>query len=147
MSRELALEIDERQLNLTAAHELGSAYNHLLDNQKFNSRAEVMANLKPEERRVRHPVVMAHPTTGRPLIYVNIAYTACILDVTEQENRFILDTLYAAASSPRFQFRLRWRPNTVVVWDNYSTQHFAVGDHYPQRRVMERVTIVGDTPM
>jgi len=129
---------------MMSAHELASAYSHLLGNHKLDSRAQVMHELKPEERRVLHPVVKAHPTTGRPLIYVNIAYTARIMDVSEQENRFILDTLYAATSSPRFQFRLRWTPNTVVVWDNYATQHFAVGDHFPQRRVMERVTILKD---
>jgi taurine dioxygenase len=39
--------------------------------------------------------------------------------------------------------RLKWEKDTVVVWDNYSTQHYAVLDYFPQRREMVRATIRG----
>jgi alpha-ketoglutarate-dependent taurine dioxygenase len=42
---------------------------------------------------------------------------------------------------PRYQMRLRWSPGTVVMWDNWATQHFASADHYPARREVQRVTI------
>ncbi len=30
------------------------------------------------------------------------------------------------------------------MWDNWATQHYAIGDHYPARRVMHRVTVADD---
>jgi taurine dioxygenase len=47
---------------------------------------------------------------------------------------------------PEWQVRLHWEPGTVAMWDNRATQHYASSDYYPQRRVMERVSIKGDRP-
>ncbi len=47
------------------------------------------------------------------------------------------------ATIPEYQFRHHWEPHTIAMWDNRSTQHYAVHDYYPQRRYMERVTIRG----
>ena len=44
---------------------------------------------------------------------------------------------------PEYQFRHHWQPHTIAMWDNRSTQHYAIHDYYPQRRYMERVTIKG----
>ena len=43
--------------------------------------------------------------------------------------------------------RFHWSPNAIVFWDNRSTQHYAVLDYWPEHRVVERVTIVGDRPV
>jgi taurine dioxygenase len=40
--------------------------------------------------------------------------------------------------------RHRWQPDTIAIWDNRSTQHFAVGDYYPQHRLMHRITVTHD---
>jgi taurine dioxygenase len=129
---------------LEASHELMVSYGHTLDWNKAPNRAETLRNATPEELAVPHPVVMPHPSTGRPLIYVNGAYTARIIGLPEVESRRVLENLYAISSNPHYSFRLHWEPDTVVVWDNYATQHLAVGDHYPQYRVVERVTIADD---
>jgi len=54
-----------------------------------------------------------------------------------------MDLLLHQASIPEYQMRLRLAADTVVFWDNRSTQHYAVQDYFPQRRVMHRATIVG----
>ena len=54
--------------------------------------------------------------------------------------------LQSQASVPEFQVRFRWRPNSVALWDNRRTQHYAVMDYWPAPRKMERAGIVGDRP-
>jgi taurine dioxygenase len=90
-----------------------------------------------------HPVVRVHPVSGRKVLFVNPQFTVAIKDMDEREGRALLDTLFHQALIPENQFRLRWAPHTLAMWDNRSTQHYAVHDYYPQRRFMERVTIRG----
>ena len=90
-----------------------------------------------------HPVVRVHPVSGRKVLFVNPQFTIAIKDMDERESRVLLDTLFQQALIPEFQFRHRWAPHTIAMWDNRSTQHYAIHDYYPQRRFMERVTIRG----
>jgi taurine dioxygenase len=90
-----------------------------------------------------HPVVRVHPVSGRKVLFVNPQFTIAIKGMDERESRSLLDTLFQQALIPEVQFRHRWAPRTVAMWDNRSTQHYAVHDYYPQRRYMERVTIKG----
>lgn len=90
-----------------------------------------------------HPVVRIHPVSGRKVLFVNPQFTIAIKGMEERESRTLLDTLFHQALIPEVQFRHHWAPHTIAMWDNRSTQHYAVHDYYPQRRYMERVTIKG----
>jgi taurine dioxygenase len=92
-------------------------------------------------------VVRTHPVSGRKGIYVNPQFTMRIEGLQGDESRALLDVLFEQAHVPEYQFRLRWEPNTIVFWDNISTQHYAANDYYPQRRRMERTAVVGDVPV
>ena len=92
---------------------------------------------------VVHPVVRVHPVTGRKVLYVNPQFTVAIKNMDERESKSLLDILFQQAQIPEYQFRHHWAPHTLVMWDNRSTQHYAVNDYFPQRRYMERVTIKG----
>lgn len=98
-----------------------------------------------------HPVVRVHPVSGRRALYVNPQFSVRIRDpqstMREDESQALLNFLYAQAGVPEYQLRVKWQPDTVVMWDNRSVQHYAPHDYYPQRRTMERVTITGDKPV
>jgi taurine dioxygenase len=90
-----------------------------------------------------HPVVRVHPVSGRKVLFVNPQFTVAIKNMDERESRSLLDTLFQQAQIPEYQFRHHWAPHTLAMWDNRSTQHYAVNDYFPQRRYMERVTVRG----
>lgn len=93
-----------------------------------------------------HPVVSVHPESGRRAIYVNPQFTTRIRDMKDDESQALLQFLFAQASVPEYQLRVKWQVDTVVIWDNRSVQHYAPHDYYPHRRMMERVTITGEVP-
>ena len=93
-----------------------------------------------------HPVVRTHPVSGKKSLYVNRVFTRRIVDMDPVESEALLDKLYLQAWIPDFQCRFRWQPDSFAFWDNRAAQHYAAADYWPQRREMERVTIVGDRP-
>jgi taurine dioxygenase len=99
-------------------------------------------------------VVRTHPETGEEILFVN-AFTTHFVNYHTPENvRFgqdyapgaglLLNHLISQAAIPEYQVRWRWTPNSVAIWDNRSTQHYAVQDYWPAVRRMERAGIVGD---
>ena len=94
-----------------------------------------------------HPVVRTHPQTGRRSLFVNTAFTRQIVGMEKAESDALLAFLYSQARVPEYQCRFRWRKNSVAFWDNRCTQHYAIADFYPQKRVVERITIGGDKPV
>jgi taurine dioxygenase len=95
---------------------------------------------------VTHPVIRTHPETGRRGLFVNDGFTTHIKGLKPGESRAILDMLNVHIQKPEFQVRWRWKPGSIAFWDNRSTQHYAVNDYLPHRRVMHRATVLGDRP-
>jgi len=93
---------------------------------------------------VRQPVVLEHPLTGAPCLYVNKGFTHRILDLPEEEGAALIEKLFEHARRPEFIYRHQWKVGDLLLWDNYSTQHRATGGYkLPQRRHMWRTTIQG----
>ena len=84
--------------------------------------------------------------TRKKALFVNPHFTLRINELTDQESDALLKLLFEQTHVPEYQFRLRWKHYTIVLWDNASTQHCAANDYYPNRRRMERVAVIGDKP-
>lgn len=93
-----------------------------------------------------HPVVRVHPVSGKKAIYVSPQTTTKIVGLRDFESEKILDMLYRLPEIPEYQFRVKWEPHMIVIWDNRSVQHYAPRDYLPAARRMERLTIKGDRP-
>jgi taurine dioxygenase len=103
-----------------------------------------------------HPVVRTHPETGEKVLFVNGFTTHFVNYHTPERVRFgqdyapgagqLLHYLISQAAVPEYQVRWRWTPGSVAIWDNRSTQHYAVQDYWPAVRRMERAEILGDRP-
>jgi taurine dioxygenase len=96
---------------------------------------------------VEHPVVRVHPETGRRTLFVNPIFTQHVVDLDPAESEALLAVLFRQMTRPEYQCRFHWTPGSVAFWDNRSTQHYASSDYWPQRRVMDRISIAGDGPV
>ena len=101
---------------------------------------------EPEAISAVHPAVRTHPETGRKALYVNLAHTLRFTDMSEEESAPLLDYLFAHQIRPEFTCRFRWRPGSLAFWDNRASLHYPLNDYHGHRRVMHRVTLLGDRP-
>jgi taurine dioxygenase len=95
---------------------------------------------------VVHPVIRTHPVSGRSGVFVNESFTTCIPGLSPKESEAVLAFLFEHVAKPEFTVRWRWKSGDVAFWDNRLTQHYALADYLPQRRIMHRATILGDRP-
>ncbi len=91
-----------------------------------------------------HPLVKTHPETGRKLLYISELTTTYIEGLNEPESDAILDMLYRHLDWKELHCRFYWRKNSIAMWDNRCTAHYAVRD-YTEAREMHRVTVIGET--
>jgi taurine dioxygenase len=112
--------------------------------------------LKAQFPDAEHPVVRTHPETGEKTLFVN-GFTTHFTNFHTPANvrvgqdfspggADLLRYLVMQAYIPEYQVRWRWQANSVAIWDNRATQHYAVMDYPPCHRKMERAGIMGDTP-
>ncbi|KAG1649142.1 Alpha-ketoglutarate-dependent taurine dioxygenase [Nymphon striatum] len=85
-----------------------------------------------------------HPVSGRPYLNVSESFTRWIIGMSAPESARLLTMLFDTINRPEHHVRLRWQPNTIAIWDNRGTQHYAVVDYLPHRRVMHRVAVATD---
>ena len=88
-----------------------------------------------------HPLVRDHPVTGRTVLNLSGYFMESIVGMEPTESSWLLSWLTARVEDPNLQIRWRWREGDVAIWDEYSTNHRALSDHYPQHRRMRRCTV------
>ena len=91
-----------------------------------------------------HKVVERHPVSSLKYLNVNQSFTRNIINESQGQSDHILQFLFQHITKPEFQVRFRWRNNSIAIWDNRITQHYAVLDYLPNIRHMHRVTVLND---
>ena len=82
--------------------------------------------------------------TKKNFIYINPSFTHHIIGMNATDSSNLLNYLFSFMNKPEFQVRFKWTKNTIAMWDNRCTMHYAIGDYMPLHRKMHRVTVLND---
>lgn len=88
-----------------------------------------------------HPVIREHPETGEEGLFGCAGYIIGFDGMDEDESTALLTELYRWQTRPEFQYRHKWQPNMLVMWDNRSCLHMATGGYQGHDRLLHRTTI------
>jgi taurine dioxygenase len=94
-----------------------------------------------------HPVVRTHPATGRKALYVNRLMTVRIEGLPQEESDELLNFLFDHQEQRQFVYEHVWRPGDLLMWDNRCALHARTDFSAGERRLMRRVTILGEKPV
>jgi taurine dioxygenase len=142
-------DVKAKIADLRARHSIEASFGAAMPTEK---RLALAAQYPDAE----HPVVRTHPETNEKILFVNAFTTHFTNYHTPANVRFgqdanpgaslLLNYLVSQAYVPEYQCRFRFRRNSVAIWDNRCTQHYAVQDFWPAVRNLERAGIIGDRP-
>ncbi len=105
------------------------------------------ARRKIADTSVLHPLVRSHAASGRKAIYLNPIRVEAIVGMDDAEALPLLDALLAHATQDDFEYRHKWQPGDVVIWDNRRLLHKANGDYPPDAvRYLYRLMLKGEKP-
>jgi len=93
-----------------------------------------------------HPVVVIHPETHKPTLYINPGFTSHLEGFERSESDTLLGYLYKHCQRPEFVYRHRWQSHDLLIWDNRCTMHCAIAD-YTADRYLHRATVIADSPL
>ena len=125
---------------LEAIHDMGTFRNDFYKEGGIDS---VNSALKKVGSAV-HKIIETHPISGLKYLNVNQSFTRNIINESQGPSDNILQFLYQHISKPEFQVRFHWEDNSIAIWDNRISQHYAVCDYLPELRHMQRVTVIND---
>ena len=88
-----------------------------------------------------HPIIRAHPETGRLGLFSCLGYIIGIEGMDDQEALPLLVELYEWQGREEFHYRHQWVAGTLLMWDNRSLLHAATGGYNGHHRRLHRTTI------
>ena len=112
-----------------------------VDQEDINDR---LGNTSKATQDATHPVIIKHPLSDKPALYVNGDFTVKFEGWSQPESQPLLDYLYQHASQNEFTCRFKWQEGSIAIWDNRATHHCALNDYQGEFRLMHRITIEGE---
>lgn len=137
-------EMRERYEGLMAVHSARGGYAPSGFYGEQETEADRSMDIRPSDTAMAtqtHPLIRAHPETGRLGFFSCLGYIIGIEGTPDDEARTLLSELFRWQSRDEFVHRHRWEPDMLVMWDNRSVLHKATGGYDGHERVMHRTTI------
>ena len=136
---DLSAAMKARIENLVALHHYGNR-------DDLNETSRTVASVLTSEQEgkmnwVRHPVVRAHPVTGRKALYAVSGSSFGIEGMPDDEAIALLDELKVHATRPSYVYRLSYGVGDVAIWDNASLLHSATLTDPSHARTLWRITV------
>lgn len=141
IAHDLSDEIKSFLRNLSAIHSLKLGFKFVSDFNQIE-RVKVLKESDLYVNSAKHPVLKIHPISGEENLFVNSAYTKHICELNSSESEMLIKYLNKLVEDSQFKIRVKREEGTVVIWDNWATQYYACGDHFPSYlREVQRVTV------
>ena len=134
----------ERIAGLSAHHDQGPLFHREMANRYGEEIADKIAGMFPGSE---HPMVVAHPVTGRPTLFVNAGYTRHVVGLPEAQSTELLDELFKHLADPTFQCSFAWEVGSVAIWDEHATVHRGPTDFGTATRELHRYTAGRRSPI
>lgn len=96
--------------------------------------------------RTHHPVVRVHPETGERALLLG-HFVKRFLGLTGSDSAVLFDLFQQHITRLENTVRWHWSPGDIALWDNRTTQHYAVADYGDVPRRLHRVTAAGEVPV
>jgi taurine dioxygenase len=100
----------------------------------------------PTYPRAVHPLVIPHPATDEPILYVTASQVDRVLGLSDKDSDELLQTLFAAVYVDENVYEHRYEPGDLVLWDNLNVQHARPTGTPGARRTLRRMVFGEKTP-
>lgn len=94
-----------------------------------------------------HPLIIAHPATGQPLLFCNRSMANTIVGYDPERSEALIEELCGYIERPEHIYEHVWRPNDLVMWDNLATAHARTDFDPAERRALRRMAMLGQKPV
>jgi len=88
-----------------------------------------------------HPMVKIHPETKKECMFINPVYTINIEGFSEDESQQLLWELYEHMIQDQFVYEHVWNEDMLIMWDNRTVMHQAMGGYDGYDRLLHRITL------
>ena len=88
-----------------------------------------------------HPMVKIHPETNKECLFINPVYTINIEGFSEDKSQQLLWELYEHMIQDKFVYEHVWNEDMLIMWDNRTVMHQAMGGYDGYDRLLHRITL------
>jgi len=88
-----------------------------------------------------HPMVKIHPETNKECLFINPVYTINVEGFSEDESQQLLWELYEHMIQDKFVYEHVWNEDMLIMWDNRTIMHQAMGGYDGYDRLLHRITL------